>query len=63
MDADQLKLWLKERDLFPRDLAEAMGVSRSLVALWTQGKRDVPKWLDFALGFKSARKELKKRKK
>ena len=63
MDAEELKLWLKDRELYPRHLAELLGVSRSLVTLWTLGKRETPAWLDYALGLKSVKKDLKKMQK
>lgn len=63
MDADELKLWLKDRELYPRHLAQLLGVSRSLVTLWTLGKRDIPAWLDYALALKSVKKDLKKMQK
>jgi transcriptional regulator with XRE-family HTH domain len=62
MDRDDLKRWLETHELTRTQLGEILGISRALVSAWTLGTREIPLWLEFAIGEKSIKRTFKKRK-
>jgi transcriptional regulator with XRE-family HTH domain len=49
MEPSDVKEWLKTRNMYASALAKKLGISRSLVYMWTQGERKIPAWLSLAL--------------
>lgn len=65
MNRDDLKRWLAENQVTRTELGELLGVSRALVSAWTLGTREVPDWVEYAIGLKSLKasiRAVKKRK-